>query len=103
MFAIVHMDDVVRIPPNMMKKSLNETTMEILKEKYESMINPELGYVVRIIDAKTNKVGNWVSVDGATFHKVSFKALTFYQKLQKFVKGEFVEIMNFGPLVRIVL
>ncbi|MFZ0366623.1 MAG: RPB7/RPC8 family DNA-directed RNA polymerase subunit, partial [Nitrososphaeraceae archaeon] len=39
------MDDVVRIPPNMMKKSLNETTMEILKEKYESMINPELGYV----------------------------------------------------------
>ena len=34
MFAIIHMDDVVRIPPSMMKKSLNETTMEILKEKY---------------------------------------------------------------------
>ena len=68
MFAIIHMDDVVRIPPNMMKKSLNETTMEILKEKYESMINPELGYVIMIIDAKANKVGKLVSGDGATFH-----------------------------------
>src|SRR6476469_769404 len=101
MFAIIHMDDVVRIPPNMMKKSLNETTMEILKEKYESMINPELGYVVMIIDAKTNKVGKLVSGDGATFHKVSFKALTFYPKLQEIVEGEIVEITDFGAFVRI--
>ena len=52
MFAIVHMDDVVRIPPNRMKNSLNVTATEILKEKYESMISPELGYVIMIIDAK---------------------------------------------------
>ena len=101
MFAIIHMDDVVRIPPSMMKKSLNETTMEILKEKYESMINPELGYVIMIIDAKTNKVGKLVSGDGATFHKVSFKALTFYPKLQEIVEGEIVEITDFGAFVRI--
>src|SRR6188474_429633 len=101
MFAIIHMDDVVRIPPSMMKKSLNETTMEILKEKYESMINPELGYVIMIIDAKTNRVGKLVSVDGATFHKVSFRALTFYPKLQEIVEGEIVEITDFGAFVRI--
>ena len=101
MFAIIHMDDVVRIPPNMMKKSLNETTMEILKEKYESMINPELGYVIMIIDAKTNKIGKLVSGDGATFHKVSFKALTFYPKMQEIVEGEIVEITDFGAFVRI--
>src|SRR6187401_3432296 len=101
MFAIIHMDDVVRIPPSMMKKSLNETTMEILKEKYESMINPELGYVIMIIDAKTNRVGKLVSGDGATFHKVSFKALTFYPKLQEIVEGEIVEITDFGAFVRI--
>src|ERR687897_975803 len=101
MFAIIHMDDVVRIPPSMMKKSLYETTMEILKEKYESMINPELGYVIMIIDAKANKVGKLVSGDGATFHKVSFKALTFYPKMQEIVEGEIVEITDFGAFVRI--
>src|SRR3989337_2151307 len=101
MFAIIHMDDVVRIPPSMMKKSLYETTMEILKEKYESMINPELGYVIMIIDAKANKVGKLVSGDGATFHRVSFKALTFYPRLQEIVEGEIVEITDFGAFVRI--
>ena len=54
-----------------------------------------------IIDAKTNKVGKLVSGDGATFHKVSFKALTFYPKLQEIVEGEIVEITDFGAFVRI--
>lgn len=101
MFAIVHMDDVVRIPPNRMKSSLNITATEILKEKYESMISPELGYVIMIIDAKTNSVGKLVPGDGATYHKVCFRALTFYPKLQEIVEGEIVEITDFGAFVRI--
>ena len=101
MFAIVHLDDVVRIPPNRMKSSLNVTATEILKEKYESMISPELGYVIMIIDAKTNTVGKLVAGDGATYHKVSFRALTFYPKLQEIVEGEIVEITDFGAFVRI--
>jgi DNA-directed RNA polymerase subunit E' len=101
MFAIVHMDDVVRIPPNRMKNSLNTTATEILKEKYESMISPELGYVIMIIDARTNSVGKLVAGDGATYHKVSFRALTFYPKLQEIVEGEIVEITDFGAFVRI--
>src|SRR6476646_177676 len=101
MFAIVHLDDVVRIPPNRMKSSLNVTATEILKEKYESMISPELGYVIMIIHAKTNSVGKLVAGDGATYHKVSFRALTFYPKLQEIVEGEIVEITDFGAFVRI--
>lgn len=101
MFAVVHMDDVVRIPPSRMKNSLSETAIEILKEKYESMISPELGYVIMIIDAKTNSVGKLVAGDGATYHKVSFRALTFYPKLQEIVEGEIVEITDFGAFVRI--
>jgi len=97
----VHLDDVVRIPPNRMKSSLNVTATEILKEKYESMISPELGYVIMIIDAKTNSVGKLVAGDGATYHKVSFRALTFYPKLQEIVEGEIVEITDFGAFVRI--
>src|SRR6476659_1356435 len=101
MFAIVHLDDVVRIPPNRTKSSLNVTATEILKEKYESMIRPELGYVIMIIDAKTNSVGKLGAGDGATYHKVSFRALTFYPKLQEIVEGEIVEITDFGAFVRI--
>src|SRR5688500_20044252 len=74
MFAIVHMSDVVRIPPNRLTHSLNDAAIQILKEKYESMISPEVGYVIMITDANPSSIGKLVAGDGATYHKVTFKA-----------------------------
>jgi DNA-directed RNA polymerase subunit E' len=101
MFAIVHMSDVVRIPPNRLTHSLNNAAVQILKEKYESMISPEVGYVIMITDADPSSVGKLVAGDGATYHKVTFKALAFYPKLQEIIEGEVVEITDFGAFVRI--
>src|ERR687892_2715523 len=101
MFAIVHMSDVVRIPPNRLTHSLNDAAVQILKEKYESMISPEVGYVIMITDADPSSVGKLVAGDGATYHKVTFKALAFYPKLQEIIEGEVVEITDFGAFVRI--
>jgi DNA-directed RNA polymerase subunit E' len=101
MFAIAHMSDVVRIPPSKLTNSLKLTAIGILKEKYESMVNAELGYVILIIDAETNSVGKVIAGDGATYHKVNFTALTFYPKLHEVVEGEVVEITDFGAFVRI--
>jgi DNA-directed RNA polymerase subunit E' len=82
-------------------RSLDSTAVGILKEKYESMISPELGYVIMITEASTNAVGKLVAGDGATYHRVSFKALTFFPRLQEIVEGEIVEITDFGAFVRI--
>ena len=101
MFSIVTMSDVVRIPPNRLTNSLKNTAISILKEKYESMISPDLGYVIMIIEADTNSVGKLVSGDGATYHKVSFKALTYLPKIQEVVEGEVIEITDFGAFIRI--
>ena len=101
MFSIVHMSDVVRIPPNRLTNSLNNTAIGILKEKYESMISPDIGYIIMIIDATANSIGKLVAGDGATYHRVKFKALTFFPKLQEVVEGEVVEITDFGAFVRI--
>jgi DNA-directed RNA polymerase subunit E' len=101
MFARVRMSDVVRIPPNRLTNSLKDTAIGILKEKYESMISPDLGYVIMIIDATASSVGKLVAGDGATYHKVTFEALTFYPRLQEVVEGEVVEITEFGAFVRI--
>jgi DNA-directed RNA polymerase subunit E' len=101
MFSIVHMSDVVRIPPNRLTNSLKNTAIGILKEKYESMISPEIGYIIMIIDATANSIGKLVPGDGATYHRVNFKALTFFPKLQEVVEGEVVEITDFGAFVRI--
>src|SRR5919106_1334217 len=101
MFAIIHMSDVVRIPPSKLTNSLKDTAIGILKEKYESMISPEIGYIVTIIDAYANSTGKLIAGDGATYHKVGFKALTYLPVLQEIVEGEIVEITDFGAFVRI--
>ncbi|MEZ5368488.1 MAG: DNA-directed RNA polymerase [Candidatus Nitrosocosmicus sp.] len=101
MFAIAHMSDVVRIPPSKLTNSLKLTAIGILKEKYESMVSADLGYVILIIDAETNAIGKVIAGDGATYHKVNFTALTFYPKLHEVVEGEVVEITDFGAFVRI--
>ena len=101
MFSISTMADVVRIPPSLFGKTLKKAAMNILKEKYESMINAELGYIIMILDAKIEGMGKMIAGDGGTFHKVEFDALTFYPKLQEIIQGEIVDITDFGAFVRI--
>ena len=101
MFSISNLVDVVRIPPRLFGTTLKKAARDILKEKYESMINAELGYIIMILDAKVDEMGKMIAGDGGTFHKVQFEALTFYPKLQEIVQGEIVDITDFGAFVRI--
>ena len=101
MFSISTLADVVRIPPDQFGTTLRKAAIDILKEKYESMINADLGYIIMILDAKVDEMGKMVAGDGGTFHRVTFKALTFYPKLQEIVHGEIVDITDFGAFVRI--
>jgi DNA-directed RNA polymerase subunit E' len=93
--------DVVRIPPSLFGTTLKKAAINILKEKYESMINADLGYIIMILDAKVEEMGKMIAGDGGTFHKVEFDALTFYPKLQEIIQGEIVDITDFGAFVRI--
>ena len=101
MFSISTLVDVVRIPPSLFGTTLKKAAVNILKEKYESMINVDLGYIIMILDAKVDEMGKMIAGDGGTFHKVEFEALTFYPKLQEIVQGEIVDITDFGAFVRI--
>ena len=91
----------MRIPPSLFGTTLKKAAINILKEKYESMINADLGYIIMIMDAKVDEMGKMIAGDGGTFHKVQFEALTFYPKLQEIVQGEIVDITDFGAFVRI--
>jgi len=101
LFSISTLVDVVRIPPSLFGTVLKKASINILKEKYESMINADLGYIIMILDAKVDEMGKMIPGDGGTFHRVEFDALTFYPKLQEIVQGEIVDITDFGAFVRI--
>ena len=101
LFAISTLDDIVRIPPDLFGTSLNKAAINILKSKYESMVNGSLGYIIMILGAKVEPMGKVIAGDAGTFHRVTFEALTFQPKLQEIVNGELVDITDFGAFVRI--
>ena len=101
LFSVSTLIDIVRIPPNLFGTGLKKAAESILKSKYESMINAELGYIIMVMDAKVESMGKMIPGDGGTFHRVEFQALTFYPKIQEIVQGELVDITDFGAFVRI--
>ena len=101
MFQIVEIEDIIRIDPIDFGNELNTISEKILKERYESTITPELGYVILIINVKTEKIGKIIPGDGGTYHTVKFKLLSFLPKLQEIVEGEIVEITDFGAFIRV--
>ena len=101
LFSVSTLIDIVRIPPNLFGTGLKKAAESILKSKYESMINAELGYIIMVMDAKVETMGKMIPGDGGTFHRVEFQALTFYPKIQEIVQGELVDITDFGAFVRI--
>lgn len=101
MFQIADLEDVIRIPPAKFSQNLDSVALGLLKAKYESTLSPELGYIIMITDVKPKSVGKIIPGDGATYHKVSFQALTFYPKMHEVVEGEVVEITDFGAFVRV--
>ena len=101
MFQIIEVEDVVRVEPLDFSETLNKMAEKVLKLKYESTLSPDFGYVVLIIGVKADKVGKILPSDGATYHTVNFKLLTYLPKLQEVVEGDVVEITDFGAFIRI--
>jgi DNA-directed RNA polymerase subunit E' len=101
MFKLITLQDTIRIPPETFGKPLEKVGREQVKQKYEGIVDEELGYVIAVTGIQVSPIGKIIPGDGATFHKVNFSVLTFYPLIQEIVEGDVVEIADFGAFVRI--
>jgi DNA-directed RNA polymerase subunit E' len=101
MFKLITVEDVVRIPPSKFGNPINKVALEQIKLKYENLVDEVLGYVIAVTDVSIDPVGRILPGDGSTYHKATFKLLTFYPKLQEIVEGEVIEVTDFGAFIRI--
>jgi len=100
-FKLITLQDTIRIPPETFGNPLEKVGREQVKQKYEGVVDEELGYVIAVIAIEVSPIGKIIPGDGATYHKVSFSLLTFYPIIQEIVEGDVVEIADFGAFVRI--
>jgi len=101
MFKLITLMDTIRIPPETFGNTLEKVGREQVKQKYEGVVDEELGYVIAVTSIEVSPIGKIIPGDGATYHKVSFSLLTFYPIIQEVVEGDVVEIADFGAFVRI--
>ena len=101
MFKLITLQDTIRIPPETFGNPLEKVGREQVKQKYEGVVDEELGYVIAVTGIEVSPIGKIIPGDGATYHKVSFSILTFYPLIQEVVEGDVVEIADFGAFVRI--
>jgi DNA-directed RNA polymerase subunit E' len=101
MFKLITLQDTIRIPPETFGNPLEKVGREQVKQKYEGIVDEELGYVIAVTGIEVSPIGKIIPGDGATFHKVNFSLLTFYPIIQEVVEGDVVEIADFGAFVRI--
>ena len=101
MFQIEQRNDVVRVSPDKFGSKLKKVALEVLRTKYESTINSDMGYIIQVTGVDMDPVGKIIPGDGARYHKVKFSVLSFFPMLQEIVEGEVVEITDFGAFVRI--
>jgi len=101
MFRLLTVEDIVRIPPEKFGKPIDKVTHEQIKMKYENIVDEELGYVILVVDVDVEPTGKILPGDGSTYHKATFKLLTFYPEMHEVVEGEVVEVTDFGAFVRI--
>jgi DNA-directed RNA polymerase subunit E' len=92
MFNLITMKDTIRIAPSMFGQPLQEAAYHELRNKYEGLVDEELGYIINVIKLNVNPFGRIIPGDGGTHHPVTFEILTF---------GEVVEVADFGTFLRI--
>lgn len=101
MYKILTVQDTVRVPPNRFEEPREEVIIDILHKTYEGITDKDAGVVLAITEVKEIGPGKIVMGDGASYHDVTFEALTYKPELQEVILGEVVEIVEFGAFVRL--
>ena len=101
MFYKVKMEDHVRVPPRLFNLDIKEALLSVLEEKYEGLIDKEMGIVIKAFDIENIGEGVIIPGDGAAYYDVTFDAITFKPELKEVVKGRVRDIQDFGAFLTI--
>jgi DNA-directed RNA polymerase subunit E' len=101
MYAIVKVEDTIRILPEKFGEDLDEVVREIVQKSFEGTMRKDHGIIIAANNIESVGDGIIIHGDGAMYQKVAFDALMFKPKLQEIVDGIICEIVEFGAFCHI--
>ena len=101
MYAMVKVEDTIRILPERFGENLDEVVREIVQKSFEGTTRKGHGIIIAANDIEPVGDGIIIHGDGAMYQKVAFNALMFKPELQEVVDGIVCEIVEFGAFCHI--
>lgn len=101
MYKIFDVEDRVRVPPEKFILESEEAIRGSLEDKWEGMVERGVGIVLSITQIKNIGEGIIIPGDGAIYYPVDFKLLSYLPEQHEIVKGEVIDVTEFGAFVNI--
>lgn len=101
MYALVKVDDTVRVSPERFGEDLDEAVKNIVQKTFEGTIRRNHGLIVMVDNITLMGEGIVIHGDGGMYQKVQFEALTFNPILQELLDGIVCEVVEFGAFCHI--
>lgn len=100
MYKIFEVREKIRVSPDKFGKKLEDAVKESLEERFEGNIQKNLGIILSVI--KVGEIGEGVIFpgDGALYYPASFEVLTYIPEQHEIVKGEIIDVTEFGVFIR---
>ncbi|MFH1237763.1 MAG: DNA-directed RNA polymerase [Candidatus Aenigmatarchaeota archaeon] len=100
MYKIFDVSDKVRVAPDKFGLKLQDAVKASLEEKMEGSIDKNLGVIMSVMSVEKIGEGIIMPGDGALYYPVDFKVLTYVPEQHEMVKGEVIDVTEFGVFVR---
>ncbi len=100
MYQTVVVEDEIPVPPEKLNLEVKDAIKESIEEKFEGVINYDVGVILAVIEIEEIKEGFILPGDPSVHYPVKFKLLTWMPKDREIVQGEIVDITEFGAFVR---
>lgn len=100
MYKIFDVNDKIRVAPDKFGLKLEEAVKVSLEEKLEGSIEKGLGVILAVMSVEKIGEGTIFPGDGALYYPVDFRLLTYAPEQHEIVKGEIIDVTEFGVFVR---
>ena len=100
MYKLMKIRDKVKVHPKMFGKSTEEAVRGSLDSQWSGTIDKRFGVALAVTDVSSVGEGKILPGDGSIQFPVEFEMLTYLPELYEVVKGDIIDVTEFGVFVR---
>jgi DNA-directed RNA polymerase subunit E' len=100
MYKLLTVEDKIRVPPSKFGLGPENAVKASLDERWEGTVDKMLGVVLSVVSIEGTGEGKILPGDGAIHYPVKFKVIVYQPEMYEVVKGQVIDITEFGVFVR---